>query len=360
MNRALHLLLVTAIFSLTLGEETLPLERMAEHIVHALEPVPDERIVLRFDPSTVPAFEPVVRAALTRSGARVETWTGAAIDDFEQRLAKTDVYVWLPGASGITSADQGAALRRWVDAGGTRREIHFHWSEGTLNADNTPAKHLPLFDRMYARALEIDYAALKSRQDAAIALLRSGDVRVTTPAGTDLRFRTGDRPFNRQDGDASRRRVARARVRIDRHIELPAGIVRVAPLEESVNGMIVIPEISRGGERMKGVRLQILVGRVTTATASLGQAALDAMLNTSPALRNFREFGLGFNPALTREGGPGVMAYYGYGDGVVRLSLGDNEELGGAVRGGVVLWNFFPDATVSVSGRVLVARGRSR
>jgi hypothetical protein len=359
MNRAHHLLLM-AIAGLALQQETLPLERMAEHIIHALEPVPDERIVLRFDPSTMPTLEPVVRDALNRSGARVETWTGATVEDFERRLATTDVYIWLPGASGITSAEQGAALRRWVDAGGTRREIHFHWSEGTLNADATPAKHLPLFDRMYARALEIDYAALKSRQDAAIALLRSGEVSVTTPAGTDLRFRTGDRPFNRQDGDASRRRVARGRVRVDRHIELPAGIVRVAPLEESVNGTIVIPQISRGGERMEGVRLQVLAGKVTTATARAGQAALDAMLNTSPALRNFREFGLGFNPALTREGGPGVIAYYGYRDGVVRLSLGDNEELGGAVRGGAVLWNFFPDATVSVGGRVLVAKGKGR
>jgi hypothetical protein len=359
MNRAHQLLLVTAILGITLPQDTLPFDRMAEHIVHALEPVPDERIVLRFNPSTVPAFEPVVRAALTRSGAHVETWTGAAIEDFDRRLATTDVYVWLPGASAITSAEQSAALRRWVDAGGTRRELHFHWSEGTLNADTTPAQQLPLFDRMYARALEIDYAALKSRQDTAIALLRSGDVSVTTPAGTDLRFRTGDRPFNRQDGDGSRRRVARARVRVDRHIELPAGIIRVAPIEESVNGTMVIPQVSRGGERMEGVRLQILAGKVMTATARTGQAALDAMLNTSPALRHFREFGLGFNPALTRDGSLGVMAYYGYGDGVVRLSLGDNEELGGAVRGGAVLWNFFPDATVSVGGRMLVTKGRA-
>ncbi len=360
MNRAHHLLLVTAIVGLSLPQETLPLDRMAEHIVHALEPVPDERIALRFDPSTLPALEPAVRDALTRSGARVETWTGASVADFEKRLTTTDVYVWLPGASGITSPEQSATLRRWVDAGGTRREIHFHWSEGTLNPDTTAAPHTPLFDRMYVRALEIDYAALKSRQEAAMALLRSGEVHVTTPAGTDLRFRTGDRPFNRQDGDASRRRVARARMRIDRHIELPAGIVRVAPLEDSVNGTMVIPTINRSGQRMEGVRLQIVVGKVSTATAKSGQAALDAMLKSTPALQSFREFGLGFNPALTRESGAGVVPYYGYGDGVVRLSLGDNEELGGAVRGGVVLWNFFPDATVSVNGRVLVARGRSR
>ena len=33
--------------------------------------------------------------------------------------------------------------------------------------------------------------------------------------------------------------------------------------------------------------------------------------------------------------------------GVVRLSLGDNEEMGGANRGGGVYWNFLHDATVS-------------
>jgi aminopeptidase len=359
MNRAHHLLLVTAILGLTMQQDSVPLDRMAEHIVHALEPVPDERIALRFNPSTLPALEPVVRAALARSGARVETWQGPSVDDFERRLAATDVYIWLPGASAITSAEQSAALRRWVDAGGTRREIHFHWSEGTLNADTTPGQHSALFDRMYVRALEIDYAALRSSQDAAIAILGSGEVRVTTPAGTDLRFRTGDRPFNRQDGDGSRRRVARARMRIDRHIELPAGIVRVAPLEESVRGTIVIPSINRGGQRMDGVRLQIDAGKVTIATAKTGQQALDEMLKNSPALASFREFGLGFNPALTQAAGSNPIAYYGYGDGTVRLSLGDNEELGGSVRGGAVLWNFFPDATVTVNDRVLVANGRS-
>ena len=42
------------------------------------------------------------------------------------------------------------------------------------------------------------------------------------------------------------------------------------------------------------------------------------------------------------------IPYYGYGSGIVRLSLGDNTELGGAVGGGYVRWNFFPDASVFV------------
>ena len=39
------------------------------------------------------------------------------------------------------------------------------------------------------KALDIDYAAQSRRQDEANVLLRSGDVRVTTPDGTNLRFR---------------------------------------------------------------------------------------------------------------------------------------------------------------------------
>ena len=43
---------------------------------------------------------------------------------------------------------------------------------------------------------------------------------------------------------ARRRAPSRGRVRIDRHIELPAGVMRVAPLEESVNGTMVVPVVA--------------------------------------------------------------------------------------------------------------------
>ncbi len=42
---------------------------------------------------------------------------------------------------------------------------------------------------------------------------------------------------------------------------------------------------------------------------------------------------------------------------MVRLSLGDNSELGGAVRGGAARWFFFSDATVRVGGEVLAGAG---
>ena len=44
--------------------------------------------------------------------------------------------------------------------------------------------------------------------------------------------------------------------------------------------------------------------------------------------------------------------------GTVRLSLGDNEELGGKVRGGAVRWFFFPDTNVRAGEKMIVRAGR--
>ena len=42
----------------------------------------------------------------------------------------------------------------------------------------------------------------------------------------------------------------------------------------------------------------------------------------------FRELGIGFHPGLAGQPGNDIVPYFGYGEGVIRMSLGDNEELG--------------------------------
>jgi hypothetical protein len=189
-------------------------------------------------------------------------------------------------------------------------------------------------------------------------MLRSGTVRVQTPAGTEISFRIGERPFNKQDGDASSERMRTARVRIDREIELPAGVIRVAPLEETVNGRIVIPSARFGDKTARGVRLEFNNGRITRIEADENLAVVQSALAGEDAARSFRELAIGFNPKLKSPPGASSLAYYGYGDGVVRMSLGDNQELGGAVRGNFARWFFFPDATVEIDGKPLVRNGK--
>ena len=94
-------------------------------------------------------------------------------------------------------------------------------------------------------------------------------------------------------------------------------------------------------------------------SAAIGQEAAEAELAGVPEeARAFREFALGFNPLLAVPDRAPWVPYYGYGAGVVRLSLGDNSELGGAVGGGYVRWNFFIDTTVTVGEEVWVRDGQ--
>ena len=336
----------------------IPYPSLAKRIVTALKVEPGERVLLRYDQSTLGPLEAEVKKQLEAKGAKVESITYAATPDLEDRLARTDIFIWLPaGSDAQTPAAERKILAKWLDQG-RGRQIHFHWNGGTRDVDGLPVPHVAAYDAVYVDALDIDYVALSRAQDEAIALLRSGEVRVTSPAGTDIRFKVGDRPFNKQDGDASKARMAGARTRVDREIELPSGVLRVAPIETTANGTLAIPAARFGGTPVKDARLTIVDGVVTNATATEGLEALQTFLKSAPAASRFREFGLGFNPKLVVPAGQTALPYYGYGDAVVRLSLGDNEEVGGAVRGGGVRWLFFPDTTVTVGATTLVKDGK--
>lgn len=353
------LALLLAATAITAGAQpAIPYPALAKRIVTALAVERGERVLLRYDRETLGPLEAEVRTQLEAKGAKVESLPYGTAADFAATLARTDIYIWLPaGDRAETPADQRALLAKWLDEG-RGRQIHFHWNGGTRDADGLPVPHTPAYDPVYVSALDIDYAALSRRQDDAVALLRSGKVRVTTADGTDLRFRVGDRPFNKQDGDASKARMASARVRVDREIELPAGVLRVAPIESSANGVLAVPKARFGETIVTGARLDIVNGIVVKASAQTGDEALQAFLKSAPGASRFREFGLGFNPKLVVPAGSTALPYYGYGDAVVRLSLGDNQEIGGDVRGGGVRWLFFPRTTVSVGSTTLVKDGK--
>jgi Thermophilic metalloprotease (M29) len=177
--------------------------------------------------------------------------------------------------------------------------------------------------------------------------------------GTNIKFKIGTRPVTKQDGDASSKREQQRNL-IDREIELPAGAIRVAPQEETVEGIIAFPNSMWNGRKVEGLVLTFRAGRVVDIKATLGLEAAKAELDAAgEAGHSFREFAMGFNPLLAIPPDRPWIPYYGYGAGVVRLSLGDNSELGGNVTGDYVRWNFFTDATVLVGQEEWVKEGKS-
>lgn len=345
---------------------------IARHIVSRMSLQKGERVLLVGMPGAADEVMAPLRAAVASAGgvdlgavaAAGRTpagWTtdyvaaaaGKSLEELTAYFRGVEVAVMLPGATPEHAPYR--ALQRLLDSPDARttRTIHFHWVGAYALTGETLAM-TPAFARVHQRALlETDYARLGETQRAFERAMRGKRLRVTTPAGTDIRFSIGDRPVTKQDGDASAGRALGARNLIDREVELPAGAIRVAPMEESVEGTIVFPDGAWGGERVTGLVMRFARGKVTSFDAKSGRPGVEKELaEAGDGGRSFREFALGFNPLLAiPSDGQRWIPYYGYGAGVVRLSLGDNMELGGAVGGGYVRWNFFTDATVKVGGR---------
>ncbi len=55
-----------------------------------------------------------------------------------------------------------------------------------MGTDGIAGVHSPTYDSIYTAALDIDYVKLDVTQSRAVDVLRSGEVHVTTPAGTDI------------------------------------------------------------------------------------------------------------------------------------------------------------------------------
>jgi hypothetical protein len=360
---------------------TLDWEAMAKRIVQQLAFEPGEKFLAVAHPGTFDELIPHLRYEVMKAGAvdlGIIDVLGAPVpSSFDESvllegarkarpqlkamLALVDASIMLPGANPGQPA-YGAIQDLLREGKG--RTVHFHWLDNN-SAFPLPGQPLPPrheIESVYQRALlETDYRRLALLQRELETAMRAGEVRVTTPAGTDLRFRIGARPVNFQDGDASRARAGKGVVLIDREIELPAGAVRVAPLEETVQGAIVFPPSQWSGRPVSGLKLGFLDGKVTSIEAEGGEEwARREIEGAGEAGRSFREFALGLNPLLAVPDERPWIPYYGYGAGVIRLSLGDNSELGGAVTGGYVRWNFFTDATVSVNGETWVAAGKLR
>jgi leucyl aminopeptidase (aminopeptidase T) len=363
---------------------TLDHAAIARRLVQQLALKPGERVLSIAHPGVFEDLVPWIRYEVMKSGGIdlgvVDVLREPVPDAFDAAvLAKgardarsyykamfrdVDAAIMMPGAT--TSHPAYLAMQDWLKDDLTehrgRRTIHFHWIENgsAYPIAGQPLPPRPQMDAVYQRALlQTDYQALNASERKFAEALRGGEVHITSAAGTDVRFRAGDRPANLQDGDASAARAAQGKVLIDHEIELPAGVLRVAPLEDSVEGVIAFPPSQWDGRPVEGLKLRFAKGRVVDVTATSGRDAVEAeMRRAGDAGRMFREIGVGFNPLLAVPEREPWIPYYGYGAGVVRLSLGDNTELGGAVTGGYVRWNFFTDLTVTVGGTTWVRNGK--
>jgi len=347
---------------------------IAEKLVAQAKLQSGEKVLLVIDTGRFDPLVAYLKAEIERKGANYlgteslgnsnnKDWNTDYVKALQQMagkeladyLAIVDLGIMLPGATPVGIVYDG--LQKVLKSGKSRT-IHFHW-QGAYDLNGQLLAMDSAKDVFYQKVLlQTDYRALGAKQREFEDAMRGKWVQVTTPDGTDIKFQIGDRQVTKQDGDASLEHMANARTLIDREVELPAGAIRVAPMEESVEGVIAFPDSNWDGEFAGGVLIKIKEGQIVDVHADTNQEAVQReLVGGGEAAKWFREFALGFNPMLAIPKTDPWIPYYGYGAGVVRLSLGDNSELGGKVTGGYVRWNFFADATVKVGEEIWVENG---
>jgi hypothetical protein len=339
-------------------------EKCARRIAEALRLESGETVLLKLDPRIFSPLVPPLQKAIRAGGAHIsgvilaeetDAKSPGELESLRALFANADVFIWLPELHQGSRPALATALNEWLDAK-RGRAVHFHWNSGSYPIGLHELPPQDFIDRMYLAALDVTPETLDRLHRRAIPLLRGGPIRVTTPEGTDISFEVGDRPFTSQVGDASRSRMQSARTRIDRDIELPAGVLRVAPIETSANGRVFLPVWRPIWTEGRNLMLHFANGHL--AIQGVDADKIDQELSAAGGdARMFREFALGFNHALKVPPESPFIGYYGYGSGIVRLSLGDNEEMGGANRGGGVYWNFIHNATVTAGNKTLVRDG---
>jgi hypothetical protein len=351
--------------------------RIARRIVQSLQPSPGERAIMVHDPAYHPEIAEGIQAGLRAAGANpvvVLTFDPPSIvraeaagsfpaegGSIEERTVaflrplfdQAAMFVWLP-------TREIAGDTRWEHllAASPARGIHFHW---ILPLEGRSPDEVAALSRMYERAiLETDYPGLSREQDRLIAALRGRRLRITDARGTDLRVRVPDDAwFHKNDGDMSPARAAAARSVRDREMEFPAGALRFIPDVTSTEGRLVVG--SPVSAEPDTITLEFERGRVVRRHAARDDAAFArAWERLGGDIDKVGEVVLGTNPLLAGTLPSGALPYYGYGDGHVRISMGDNWESGGANRspGGRPLWLFLEKAALESDGRALVKDGR--
>jgi leucyl aminopeptidase (aminopeptidase T) len=204
-------------------------------------------------------------------------------------------------------------------------------------------------EEMMARTMSADYAKIKERSLKFRNLLSKGsEVRLTTPAGTDLTFSI-----------AGREAMADTGILHDKGAfgNLPAGEACMAPVEGKTSGVAVIDVVMAGVGLIKTpIKLVVKDGYVTKISGGAEAKALSQLLaGKGEEVKNIAELGIGTNEKATPSGSPledeKVI-------GTVHIGIGDNIIFGGKVKAPMHLDGIMKNPTLVIDGKTVIKDGK--
>ena len=177
-----------------------------------------------------------------------------------------------------------------------------------------------------------------------------GQVHLTTPFGTDLRFRLDKRPPDYSYGLVTEEKAERGEV-----VFLPTGGIEVSAAEDSAEGRVVHDALILTGKgQVKDLIIQVAQGRIKQFSARSGKEIFEHYLREGTGDENrFAYFGFGLNPKL-RHG-------FTQDDkvlGSIIVGFGRSGAKGGKNVASGTWWASMTKATVTINSQKVVEDGK--
>lgn len=289
---------------------------------------------------------------------------------FADWLRSTTVYIGLPGLTDPEAAFEGVPEARLAKLNSGFTAIHEMLNgspvRGAYIEYPSPGRAAAVgmaadaYARMMLAAIGTDPEAMARTGQALEAKIHTArSVRITSPAGTDLRLELAGRPGILDAGMLSPG-AEKEKLFARRWFVLPGGNFGVAPRETSAAGTVVTPKDRCKFGPVRDARYEFSAGRLTGVTAAEGETCIREQLDSyGEGIRRIGFIGIGLNPELHVVEHAGDYRPYNAA-GMVYVTLGDNRLMGGtnAVEGGMSFGLPIVGATVEVDGRVLVREGK--
>src|SRR5215813_14405044 len=165
---------------------TTDFDKCARRIAAALQLSHGETVLLKQDrrifTPLIPPLQNVIRACGAHiSGVILAEHVSASSKEELVSLRRlfndADVFIWLPELQQGNRPAMAQALNEWLDAG-RGRAVHFHWQGGSYPIGLSELPSQDFIDQIYLAPLDVHPDELEHQHRRAIALLRSGRVRV--------------------------------------------------------------------------------------------------------------------------------------------------------------------------------------
>src|SRR6056297_2499717 len=228
----------------------------------------------------------------------------------------------------------------------TTKSLSHTRARGDANEAGARGATLPgITEEVFTTGLDADYETIAEHCEDVLAQVADADeVRVTTPAGTDITFEAGDREWRddtgivHEDGDFS---------------NLPAGEVFVSPVD--ANGTYVVDGTMMPHGKLdddEELRFEVEDGFVTDISDDQIREQVEAASEqVGEDAYNLAELGIGTNVAVTDLVGSVLLDEKAAG--TVHIAIGDDAGIGGDTDAPLHLDGIIREPTVFADGEVV-------